>query len=147
MIKATAQAVLVIVAAATTSACDVADRLIGAYRGPMPKQEAITNEVAIIRSVQSGPGAVRFLADRVRYLEAGKPHDVNRVVLVVTTAANWEQVSAMALTAGERVTFSSEFLGNTDASDLREVPDWPGHDYLEYPIGQHVLTSIARTSP
>jgi hypothetical protein len=125
--------------------CDLVGRISGAYRGPVPKQEAITNEIVIIRSLEPGPqGAFGFVADRVRYLEAGRPHDVNRVVRVRTPLDIAEQAAALNLSVGERVTISTRFAYIGDASDLTEVPDWPGHDYREYPIGVHLLTEISR---
>lgn len=135
---------LLIACAGTLAGCDFVGRISGAYRGPVPEPEGVTNEVVIIRSVQTGPQAVRFLADRVRYLETGNPHDVNRVVRAGTSLDNWEAVNALGLTVGERVTISTRFAYMGDASNLSEVPDWPGHDFLEYPIGVHVITAISR---
>jgi hypothetical protein len=135
---------LLIACGVALSGCDFVGRISGAYRGPVPVQEGITSEVVIIRSIQTGPQAIRYLVDRVRYVESGNPHDVNRVVRAGTSLENWEEVSALGLAVGERVTISTRFAYIGDASDLTEVPDWPGHDYREYPIGVHVLTSIAR---
>ncbi len=135
---------LLVACAVALAGCDVVGRISGAYRGPSPAQEGITSEVVIIRSVQTGPQAIRFLADRVRYLEGGDPHDVNRVVRAGTSLDNWEQVRDLGLTVGDRVTISTRFAYIGDASELDEVPDWPGHDFREYPIGVHVLTAISR---
>lgn len=133
------------VCAATLAGCDFVGRISGAYRGPMPKAEAITSEVVIIRSIQPGPeGAFGFVADRVRYLENGTPHDVNRVVRIRTPPEIQEQAAALNLVTGERVTISTRFAYIGDAIDLAEVPDWPGHDFLEYPIGVHLLAAISR---
>ncbi|HEX6911470.1 MAG TPA: hypothetical protein VF142_13785 [Longimicrobium sp.] len=124
--------------------CDFVGRISGAYRGPTPDPVGLTNEVVIIRSIQTGPQAIRFLADRVTYLEAGDPHDVNRVIRAGTSPDNWELVRDLGFTVGERVTISTRFAYIGDASDLTAVPEWPGHDFREYPIGVHVLTAIAR---
>jgi hypothetical protein len=138
-------ALLLIACGLTFGGCDIVGRISGAYRGPSPTQEAITDETVIIRSLEPGPeGAFGFIADRVRYLDAGKPHDVNRVVRVRTPLDIAEQAAALNLTVGERVTISTRFAYIGDASDLTEVPDWPGHDFREYPIGVHLLTEISR---
>lgn len=126
---------------------DILGRISGAYRGPVPAWEPIVEEVAIVRKVTSWSQGVELVADRVRYLEIGKPHDVNRVVQVYTSPANQEQVAAMGLVAGERVTISTRFAGIGDAAEMTEVPNWPGHGFYEYPIAEHVLTSITRTGP
>ena len=126
---------------------DILGRISGAYRGPVPEREPIVEEVVIIRKVTSWSQGVELVADRVRYLEAGKPHDVNRVVRVQTSPANQEQVAAMGLVVGERVTISTRFAGIGDAAEMTEVPNWPGHGFYEYPIAEHVLTSITRTGP
>lgn len=135
---------LLVACSVALAGCDFVGRISGAYRGPSPAQEGITNEVVIIRSIQTGPQAIRFLADRVRYVEDGDPHDVNRVVRAGTSLDNWEEVRDMNVAVGERVTISTRFAYIGDASDLDEVPDWPGHDFREYPIGVHVLTGISR---
>jgi hypothetical protein len=136
---------LLAVCAAALVGCDFVGRISGAYRGPIPKAEAIASEVVIIRSIQPGPeGAFGFIADRVRYLEGGAPHNVNRVVRVRTSPEIKEQAAAMSLAVGERITISTQFAYIGDAIDLAEVPDWPGHEFLEYPIGVHLLTAISR---
>jgi hypothetical protein len=125
--------------------CDVLGRISGAYRGPVPDREAIVDEVVIVRSIASWSQGVQIVADRVRYLEAGKFHDVNRVVRVQT--ATHELVTPLNLVVGDRVAITTNFAGVGDAAEMTEVPDWPGHDFYEYPIGVHVLTSIRRTVP
>jgi hypothetical protein len=127
--------------------CDVVGRISGAYRGPVPARDPIVEEVVIVRKVGASGEVVLFVADRVRYLEAGKPHDVNRVVRVQPSPANQEEVAALGLAVGDRVTISTSFAGIGDAAEMTEVPDWPGHGFYEYPIAVHVVTSIRRTSP
>lgn len=127
--------------------CDVLGRISGAYTGPVPARDPIVEEVVVIRKVTSWSQGVELVADRVRYLESGKPHDVNRVVRARTSPANQEQVAALGLAVGERVTISTNFAGIGDAAEMTEVPDWPGHGFYEYPIAVHVLTSIARIGP
>jgi hypothetical protein len=126
---------------------DILGRISGAYRGPVPAREPIVEEAVVVRKVTSSSEGVELVADRVRYLQAGKPHDVNRVVRVRTSPATQEQVAAMGLVVGERVTISTRFGSIGDAAEMTEVPDWPGHGFYEYPIAVHVLTSITRTGP
>jgi hypothetical protein len=127
--------------------CDVLGRISGAYRGPVPERGPIVEEVVIVRGVSSSSQGVEFVADRVRYLEGGKPHDVNRVVRVRTTAANRDEVVALGLAPGERIVISTNYGYTGDAAEMTEVPDWPGHGFYEYPIAVHMLTSITRTGP
>lgn len=141
-----ARALILAAACATfTGGCDVLGIVSQAYRGPVPEREPIVEEVVIVRSITSWSQGVQIVADRVRYLEGGKPHDVNRVVRVQT--ANQELVTPLNLEVGDRVVISTDFAGIGDAAEMTEVPDWPGHDFYEYPIGVHVLTAIRRTAP
>lgn len=145
LLKAGARALLLGAACATLTACDVLGIISQAYRGPVPEREPIVEEVVILRKVRSSGEVLLFVADRVRYLEAGKPHNVNRVVRVQT--ADHDLVTPLNLVVGDRLVISTNFAGIGDAAEMTEVPDWPGHRYYEYPIGVHVLTAIRRTAP
>ena len=70
---------------------------------------------------------------------------MNRVVRVRTTEANRDEVQALGLARGDRVVISTNYGYTGDAAEMTEVPDWPGHDFYEYPIAVHMLTSIRRT--
>lgn len=134
---------------ATLAGCD--DLINGAsrgYTGPQPAQEALAGETALVAQVRTGaPGQVVLILDRLRFVEAGRPHDVNRVVKVWTTAANQAEVGALGLGAGDRVTVSTAFVRIDEGGGAMGVDDWPGHDAMEYPIGAHQITAIARVSP
>lgn len=124
---------------------DILGWLSGAYDGPRPNQDPLSSETVIVRS-RAPQSADRLLLDRVRYLEGGDPHNVNRVIYAVTSEVQ-DQVDALGLQTGDRLVVSTRFQGIAETGDLKEVPNWPGHDYFEYPIAQHVLTSIARAAP
>lgn len=120
---------------------------LGSYRGPLPSQEDITDEVVIVRSEYVWvPGSVHeFIMDRVRFQEAGDPHNVDRVVRVLTTEETAAAVIGLHLQAGDRVTISTEFAQLSKVRALTEVPNWPGHRYREYPIGGHWFRSAVLT--
>lgn len=129
------------------SGCDsIGDLILGErYRGPRPAEEAIFNEVAIVRGVTvTESGQTALLLDRVRFTDAGEPHNVNRVVRVLSGASKRDEVAALNLDRGDRVVVSTEFQGVTNAIGSMSVPDWPGHGAYEYPIGIHAVTAIAR---
>lgn len=130
------------------SGCDaVSDFVSGEkYRGPQPAQEDITNEVAIVRLVEVLPsGSHVLLIDRIRYTEAGDPHNVNRVARVGPGAELRDSVAALNLVRGDRVLISTRYTGVASVIGSMSVPDWPGHTAFEYPISLHAITAIART--
>lgn len=142
--RAAALVILGMIAMAAAACGDVLGRLSGAYRGPLPQAEGLSSETVILRTARPQAGD-RLLLDRVRYVEDGDPHNVNRVVWAITPDVR-EQLAALNLQAGDRLVVSTRFIQIDDAAELREVPDWPGHDYFEYPIGLHSLTAVARAS-
>ncbi|HEX8320250.1 hypothetical protein [Longimicrobium sp.] len=137
-----------LLASVATGACDsVFAVLTGVYRGPRPAHENIESEVVIVRSINRQPSGVALLIlDRVRYSENGDPHDVNRVVEALTTQVQ-SAFDALNVRVGDRLVVSTSFIQVGETGDLREVPNWPGHDYPEYPIGVHYLTAVAKAAP
>jgi len=102
--------------------------------------------VVIVRQVEVLPsGSSVLLVDRVRYTDAGDPHNVNRVVRVGPGAELRDSVAALNLVRGDRVPISTRYTGTTNVIGSMSVPDWPGHTAYEYPISLHAITSIART--
>jgi hypothetical protein len=138
---------VLLVASLPVAGCDViGDSILGKnYGGPPPAAQGIPNEVAIVRLVEVVPsGQTVLLIDRVRYVEAGQPHDVNRVVRVVSGETLREAVAAQSLNRGDQVVISTEYQGVVTGVGSMTVPDWPGHKAYEYPIGLHSITAISR---
>ncbi|HEX6371279.1 MAG TPA: hypothetical protein VF006_20340 [Longimicrobium sp.] len=135
--------VLIAVVALATTGCDVLGRISGAYRGPLPGTEALAGEIVTVRSISVEPGTRLLILDRDRFVAAGDPHDVNRVIKAITVDVQ-EQVQALNLRAGDRLVVSTRFIQIDETGDLRGVPNWPGHDFHEYPVGLHSLTAVAR---
>lgn len=140
---------LIIVAACAlpVAGCNaMGDLVLGErYRGPQPATEDISAEVAIVRLVEVVPsGQTVLLIDRVRYTDAGDPHNVNRVVRVLSGSAMRDAVAALELDRGDRVVISTQYQGVTNVIGSMSVPVWPGHTAYEYPIGIHAITAIAR---
>jgi hypothetical protein len=140
--RALLAATLALAGLASAGCGDILGWLSGAYEGPRPNREPLNGETVILRST---PAAADdwLLLDRVRYLEGGDPHDVNRVIYAITADVR-EQLSALNPRAGDRLVVSTRFVEIHNTGDLRQVPDWPGHDYAEYPVGLHALTAVAR---
>jgi hypothetical protein len=138
---------LVATCALTMAACDtMGDLLFGEnYEGPQPASEGISDEVAIVRSVEVVPsGGTVLLVDRVRYTNAGDPHNVNRVVRLLSGETMREPVAALNLSRGDSVRVSTEYEGPATVVGSMSVPNWPGHDADVYPIAVHLVTAIAR---
>ncbi|HZG43023.1 MAG TPA: hypothetical protein VEY93_08685 [Longimicrobium sp.] len=126
----------------------IADYILGeAYGGPQPAPENITNEIAIVRSLEVTPSSRSGLVlERVRFADAGDPHNVNRVIQAGSGEAMREAVAALHLSRGDRVVVSTTFVSVTNTIGNNGVPDWPGHKAYEYPIGIHAITAIARAT-
>jgi F420-0:gamma-glutamyl ligase-like protein len=127
--------------AVAISGCDFAS-ITGAYRGPMPAKVGLVAEEVIVRRIESE--GRHLIVDRVRF--AGDPHNVNRVVSVNTSALK-TQTDALNLKGGDHVVISTEFVQVGEIVDFPEVPNWPGHNAVEFPIGLHRLTAVARPAP
>lgn len=130
---------------AATGCDSILGGLSGAYRGSQPARENIVSEVVIVRSInRQSSGVARLILDRVRYSEAGDPHDVNRVVQALTTQVQ-STFDGLNVQVGDRLVVSTSFIQVSEAGGLSEVPNWPGHGYAEYPVALHSLTSVARS--
>lgn len=143
--RATLMAALALAGLASAGCGDILGWLSGAYQGPRPNQESLNAETVILRTAPTRVDD-QLLLDRVRYLEGGNPHDVNRLIYAITPDVR-AQLSALNLRAGDRLVVSTRFVQITETGDLGQVPDWPGHEYAEYPIALHALTAIARAAP
>ncbi len=139
--------VLTVACALPVAGCSgIGDVLLGErYRGPQPAAEDISNEVAVVRLVEVLPsGQTVLLVDRVRYVDANDPHNVNRVARAVSGEAMRDVVAALSLASGDRVVISTEYQSVVNVIGDMTVPDWPGHTAYEYPIGFHAITAVAR---
>ena len=143
-----ARLALLLACALPLTGCDaLGDAILGEnYSGPPPAAEGISGEVAVVRLIEMVPsGQSVLLVDRPRYVDAGDPHNVNRVVRVASGEAMRDPVAALNLQRGDRVVISTEYRGAVTVVGDLTVPDWPGHSAYEYPIGYHALTAISRT--
>lgn len=130
---------------AVTAACDSLASSFGAYTGPPPATEPLSSELATVTWRYTSPdGTVSLYLDRARYVQAGDPHNVNRVIEARTTAENKDEVATLSLQVGDRVRISTEFSHVAEAGGDLNVRNWPGHDAMEYPIGSHRITAIER---
>lgn len=138
---------LVLVCVSPVVACDaLGDLMFGEnYEGPLPAAESIAGETVVVRQVEVMPsGQSVLLVDRVRFVDAGDPHNVNRVARVVSGVEFRDEVAALNLGRGDLVVLSTRFGGTVNVVGSMNVPDWPGHRAYEYPISLHAITEIAR---
>ena len=130
--------------------CDgILASVTGAYGGPRPQSEPLSDETVIIRNVTTTlDGRIySFHGDRVRFTDAKDPHNINRVVDVRPADAE-VALTALQPKVGDRVRITTRFFGIGEASGLEDkIPDWPYGKYIEYPVGVHLLTTVARVSP
>ena len=140
------RATLLVACALVAGGCDTFGNLLfgEAYRGPRPAAEGLNGELAIVRRIDVTPRSIVLLLDRQRYVDASDPHNVNRVVNASTANAGPEAVAALNLTRGDRIVVSTEYAGTVNTIGSMSIPDWPGHNAYEYPIGFHYLTAITR---
>ena len=130
--------------------CDnIFGSLTGAYGGPRPESEPLREETVVIRTLTTtSDGRIySFHADRIRFVDAKDPHNINRVVDV--RPANAEgTLNALQPKVGDRIRISTQFFGVGEASGLEDkIPDWPYGKYIDYPVGVHLLTAVERTTP
>lgn len=131
-----------------TAACDALVELSGGYTGPSPATDPLAAEAVTVADIRVDPqGRMELTLDRTRFVQAGDPHNVNRVVRALTTDENQQAVAALELREGERVVITTEFSYVTETGGEMNVPNWPGHDAMEYPISAHRIVSIARAAP
>lgn len=137
--------VLVIALGVLSTACDaIMAEITGAYRGPPPAREGISGEEVVIRRATAVDSGWVFIIDRTRYVEAGDPYNINRMVKAVTTSATRDQAGALGPRPGDRMIVSTTFGSITKEVGSLSAPDWPGPGRYEYPIGFHSITAIAR---
>jgi hypothetical protein len=141
-VRALAAIGAVVAAAGCGDLLDVASRN---YRGPVPSSSAVIGERVIVRWIgHQVEGRVFVIVERVRFADAGDPHNIDRVVKIATTQATEGFVAALGVQTGDLLTISTEFSGFAEGAGSYGVPDWPGHRAMEYPIGLHLLVDVAR---
>ena len=134
---------------AVLAGCLFGDLLVE-YDGPMPEKVGLVDELVVLREVQVStlrpgePGG--FYADRVRYVQSGQPHDINRIVNV-TAASLQPQFAALNPQVGDTMRISTVYDQTYWAGVHGPVPDWPNGRLEEYPVGFHTLTAIRRAGP
>jgi hypothetical protein len=114
------------------------------YTGPTPDSVALVDERVIVRTVWSGDSYLIFMVERVRFAEAGDWHNVDRVVKLETPADTRAAIAQMGLRKGDRLRISTTYLGTASAGQSLGVPNWPGHNAWHYPVGRHLLESVAQ---
>jgi hypothetical protein len=113
------------------------------YRGPQPDAVPLVNEAVVIRVVEAPLlGQYSYIVDRERFVAAGDPHNVNRIVWIFAKEGDLEGVPGPALQPGARVVVTTEYVGARSVGALPEIPDWPGHGYYLYPVGWHRIVSL-----
>lgn len=130
--------------------CNWIDRLAGEYSGPMPAQTDLHQETVIVRAFGRNPagsnqGALRTMhLDRIRYLDVDGFNDVNRVILGETGELT-DYVESLNLEIGDTVVISTDYQGVYHGGAASGViPNWPGDEYIDYPVAVHRLLEIRR---
>lgn len=137
--------VALVLAAGLGTAAGGCDNILDVYTGPQPEQVGISREEVVVRRVTAADSVSVLIVDRVRYVEAGDPYNINRVLKVVTTAATQDDALALGLQPGDRVILSTAFGSIVRQAGSLSTPDRRGPGWYEYPIGFHSITAIART--
>ncbi|HST63471.1 MAG TPA: hypothetical protein VLK84_32470 [Longimicrobium sp.] len=128
-----------------SAACDSLVELSGGYTGPPPATDPLAAEAVRIAEIREmSGGQVELLLDRTRFVEARDPHNVNRVVKARPTAETQAAVAALGLREGERVVITTEYSHMDETGGEMDVPNWPGHSAMEYPVSAHRIVSLAR---
>ncbi len=136
---------LIVVCMVGAASCgDIMDRLTGTYSGPQPSTDPLQDEIVVVRSVHPALAGTWIVAERIRFAEARDPHNVNRVVLITADASSQAEVNALALQAGDTLVVSTRFVTITETAGSHGVPNWPGHNAVEYPVSGHNFTSARR---
>jgi hypothetical protein len=143
-------AVLFVLGVIGLQGCDgIIGYVTATYTGPKPASEPLRGEIVTIRTLytRSDGRIYTFHADRVRFVDAKDPHNINRIVDVKPGDAE-AALKALQPKVGDRLRISTQFQGIGEASGLEDkVPDWPYGRYIDYPIGVHLLTSVERAAP
>lgn len=132
----------------TLTACDAAMTwLSGAYDGPQPSRKGLVQELVMVHRVDGVAGSPQgLLLDRLRFVESGQPHHVDRVIQGYTG----EAVAAfqeLDVRVGDTLVVTTRFFQMGEGGGDMGVPDWPGRAArraIEYPVGAHFIVAAAR---
>lgn len=101
----------------------------------------------MVRRVDGEAGSPQsLLLDRVRFVENGRPHHVDRVIQGYTRHVV-PTFQDLAVRVGDTLVVSSRFFQFHEGGGDMGVPNWPGREAagaLEYPLGAHEITAAAR---
>jgi hypothetical protein len=111
----------------------------------MPSTEGLKQERVVVRGIQKLEGVpVReYVLDRVRYVEAGKPHSVDRVIRAQATLPS-DELDALAVMVGDTL------LATTRYVDINRVYSAPApipngrEDSGSYLIGLHAVITLKK---
>lgn len=115
--------------------------------GPRPSEAGLDRERVVVRSAEPLPGIpVReYLLDRVRYLDARDPHNVNRVIRGQANLP-WPRLDSLGIAVGDTLLVTTRFERADRVYGLNaSIPDWPGHDARSYLLGTHTVTEVERS--
>ncbi|HLL83011.1 MAG TPA: hypothetical protein VK420_10180 [Longimicrobium sp.] len=127
-------------AALVLAACD--EGLLG----PRPSERGLDRERVVVRSAEPLPGVqVReYLLDRLRFLDAGDPHHVDRVIRGQGLLP-WPRLDSLGIAVGDTLLVTTRFERADRVYGLTApIPDWPGHDARSYLLGTHTVTEVEK---
>ena len=124
--------------------CDLAMRLTGGYAGPLPSTDDLVAETVILVGVQRHGSSALYTFDRRRFVEAGDPHNVNRVIQAWVNEEDAARFGELKLSRGASVIVTTRYSEVGEGGGSMGVDDWPGHNAMEYPVGVHSLLNITR---
>jgi len=114
--------------------------------GPRPSETGLERERVVVRSAEPLPGIpVReYLLDRLRYLDARDPHDVDRIIRGQANLP-WPRLDSLGIAVGDTLVVTTRFERADRVYGLNaSIPDWPGHDARSYLLGTHTITEVEK---
>ncbi|HEX8453720.1 MAG TPA: hypothetical protein VF647_16580 [Longimicrobium sp.] len=114
--------------------------------GPRPSETGLARERVVVRTAEPLPGIpVReYLLDRLRYLDARDPHNVNRIIRGQADLP-WPRLDSLGVAVGDTLVVSTRFERSDRVYGLNvTIPDWPGHGARSYLVGTHTITEVEK---
>jgi hypothetical protein len=128
-------------AALALCACD---SLLG-IDNQLPTPEGLQQERVVVRGVrvQQGIPIPEYVLDRVRYIDAGDPRSVNRVIRAVGTHP-WPGLDSLSIAVGDTLLATTRYLDISRVySAPAPIPDWRDNS-KSYLIGVHSLVTVEK---